>query len=76
MKNMEDKWIKVSEKKPNHGQMVNAYNYKTKIEYPKLYWDEDEEKWFDENYSENGEYDLPPTHWCKLGKTPKFKSIK
>lgn len=68
-------WIKVSEQLPEEGEMVNAYNVNTKTIYPELYFEEDKQKWYDENCVENGEYDVPPTHWCKRGKLPKLPII-
>lgn len=66
-------WIKVSEKKPQDGDMVDAYNIETDIYYPDLVFDEEKQKWLDERHFENGGYDSPPTHWihkCQLPEVP------
>ncbi len=66
-------WIKVSEKKPEDGDMVDAYNIETEEYYPDLVFDEEKQKWFDQYLVENGGYDSPPTHYihkCQLPEPP------
>lgn len=67
----DNKWILVTDRLPEVGQDVYTYNIKGGLNHHVLYFDDDDNKWYDENHAENAMYDNPPTHWHLIPSIPR-----